>query len=89
MPRVNEHAFFAFVHAADYLTQGAILIQRQPFYVSITRYFEDDQREQLGNSEVEHAWDRYRGGLEYMIARTGARDRRRGARRPARCASSR
>ena len=71
MPRVNEHAFFAFVHAADYLTQGAILIQRQPFYVSITRYFEDDQREQLGNSEVEHAWDRYRGGLEYMIARTG------------------
>src|SRR5678816_875203 len=26
MPRVNEHAFFAFVHAADYLTQGAILI---------------------------------------------------------------
>jgi len=71
MPRVNEHAFFAFVHAADYLTQGAILIQRQPFYVSITRYFADDQREQLGNSEVEHAWDRYRGGLEYMIARTG------------------
>jgi hypothetical protein len=71
MPRVNEHAFFAFVHAADYLTQGAILIQRQPFYVSITRYFEDDVREQLGNGEVEHAWDRYRGGLEYMIARTG------------------
>ncbi|HSC65654.1 MAG TPA: glycosyltransferase family 2 protein [Caldimonas sp.] len=72
MPRVNEHAFFAFVHAAEYLTQGAILIQREPFYVSITRYFEDDVREQLGNSEVEHAWDRYRGGLEYMIARTGA-----------------
>ena len=72
MPRVNEHAFFAFVHAADYLTQGAILIQREPFYVSITRYFADEVREQLGMSEVEHAWDRYRGGLEYMIARTGA-----------------
>jgi hypothetical protein len=71
MPRVNEHAFWAFVHAADYLTQGAILIQRESFYVSITRYFEDDVREQLGSSEVEHAWDRYRGGLEYMIARTG------------------
>jgi hypothetical protein len=83
MPRVNEHAFFAFVHAADYLTQGAILIQREPFYVSITRYFEDDAREQLGNSEVEHAWDRYRGGLEYMIARR-PRDRRRGALRPSR-----
>jgi hypothetical protein len=71
MPRVNEHAFFAFVHAADYLRQGAILIQRQPFYVSITRYFADEVREQLGMSEVEHAWDRYRGGLEYMIARSG------------------
>lgn len=72
MPRVNEHAFFAFVHAADYLTQGAVLIQKEPFYVSITRYFADETREQIGNSEVEHAWDRYRGGLEYMIARTGA-----------------
>ena len=27
-PRINEHAFFAFVHAADYLTQGAVLIQQ-------------------------------------------------------------
>lgn len=71
MPRVNEHAFFAFVHAADYLRQGAVLIQQDPFYVSITRYFADESREQIGNSEVEHAWDRYRGGLEYMIARTG------------------
>ena len=56
MPRVNEHAFFAFVHAADYLTQGAILIQRQPFYVSITRYFEDDAaraaRQQRGRARL-------------------------------------
>ncbi len=71
MPRVNDHAFWAFVHAADYLTQGAVLIQQEPFYVSITRYFADDTRQQTGNVEVEHAWDRYRGGLEYMIARTG------------------
>jgi poly(ribitol-phosphate) beta-N-acetylglucosaminyltransferase len=72
MPRVNEHAFFAFVHAADYLTQGAVLIQQEPFYVSITRYFADDAREQIGNSEVVHAWDRYRGGLEYLLARGAA-----------------
>jgi hypothetical protein len=26
---------------------------------------------QLGTDEVEHAWDRYRGGLEYMLARSG------------------
>ena len=71
MPRINEHAFLAFVHSADYLTKGAVLIRQQPFYVAITRYFDDEVREQLGTDEVEHAWDRYRGGLEYLMARTG------------------
>jgi hypothetical protein len=70
-PRINENAFFAFVHAADYLTQGAVLIQRTPFYVAITNYFADETREQLGNQEVETAWDRYRGGLEVLLARAG------------------
>lgn len=70
MPRINEHAFLAFVHSSDYLTKGAVLIQRDPFYVAITRYFDDEGREQIGNDEVEHAWDRYRGGLEYMLARS-------------------
>jgi hypothetical protein len=69
MPRINEHAFFAFVHAADYLSLGAVLIQKAPFYVSITRYFADEDRAQAGSEEVEVAWDRYRGGLEYMLAR--------------------
>lgn len=72
MPRINEHAFYAFVHAADYLSQGAVLIQKMPFYVSITRYFDDEERSQAGNEEVEVAWDRYRGGLEYMLARAGS-----------------
>jgi hypothetical protein len=72
-PRINENAFFAFVHAADYLTQGAVLIQQTPFYVAITNYFADEQREQLGNQEVETAWDRYRGGLEYLLARAGSK----------------
>lgn len=71
MPRINEHAFLAFMHAADYLAQGAVLIRAQPYYVAITRYFEDEQREQLGTDEVEVAWDRYRGGLEYLLARCG------------------
>lgn len=70
-PRINEHAFFAFVHAADYLGLGAMRIQREPFYVAITRYFADETREQLGNQEVETAWDRYRGGLEVLLARAG------------------
>ena len=72
MPRINEHAFYAFVHAADYLSLGAVVIQKEPFYVSITRYFADDERSQAGNEEVEVAWDRYRGGLEYMLARAGS-----------------
>ena len=49
MPRINEHAFYAFVQAADYLAQGAVLIQQEPFYVSITRYFADEKRSQAGN----------------------------------------
>lgn len=73
MPRINENAFFAFVHAADYLAHGAVLIQQTPFYVAITNYFADEQRDQLGNQEVETAWDRYRGGLEYLLARAGKR----------------
>ena len=72
MPRINEHAFYAFVQAADYLAHGDVLIRREPFYVSITRYFADHQRTQAGSEEVEFAWDRYRGGLEYLMARAGA-----------------
>ena len=71
MPRINPHAFLAFVHSTDYLRQGAVLIQKEPFYVAITRYFADEEREQLGSDEVEVAWDRYRGGLEYMLAACG------------------
>ncbi len=71
LPRVRDPAFLAFMHSADYLTRGAVLIQQQPFYVSITRYFADEERTQLGTDEVEVAWDRYRGGLEYMLARAG------------------
>ena len=70
LPRVRDVAFLAFMHSADYLTRGAVLIQQQPFYVSITRYFADEDRSQLGTEEVEHAWDRYRGGLDYLLARS-------------------
>ena len=69
MPRHNEQAFFAFVHAAEFLQRSAVLLQKDPFYVSITNYFADDTRSQAGNTEAEYAWDRYRGGLEYMLGR--------------------
>jgi poly(ribitol-phosphate) beta-N-acetylglucosaminyltransferase len=71
MPRVNDIAFYAFAQAADYLAQGAVSIRARPFYVSMTRYFADENRSQVGNGEVEIAWDRYRGGLEYLMARAG------------------
>ena len=69
MPRQNEQAFFAFVHAAEFLQRSAVLLQKDPFYVSITNYFADDNRSQAGNTEAEYAWDRYRGGLEHMLGR--------------------
>ena len=69
MPRHNEQAFFAFVHAAEFLQRSAVLLQKDPFYVSITNYFPDDHRSQAGTLEAEYAWDRYRGGLEYMLGR--------------------
>lgn len=69
MPRVPDAAFFAFVHSAEILGRAAVLLSTEPFYVSITRYFADDAREQLGTQEAEHAWDRYRGGLEVLLAR--------------------
>jgi hypothetical protein len=59
MPRVNDIAFYAFSQAADYLNQGAVLIRQRPFYVAITSYFADETRSQVGNGEVEIAWDRY------------------------------
>ena len=71
MPRVNDIAFYAFSQAADYLSQGSVRINKQPFYVSMTRYFADEDRTQVGSGEVEIAWDRYRGGLEYMLAKAG------------------
>jgi poly(ribitol-phosphate) beta-N-acetylglucosaminyltransferase len=69
MPRINEQAFYAFVHAAEFAQHGSVLLQKDPFYVSITNYFADEQRSQAGSEEAEYAWDRYRGGLEYVLGR--------------------
>jgi len=69
MPRVPESAFYAFVHAGEYLSRNAVLFQSEPFYVSVMRHFVGDERSQTGSQEAEHAWDRYRGGLEYLLAR--------------------
>lgn len=69
MPRVQEQAFYAFVHAAEFLQHGSVLLLQEPYYVSVTNYFADHQRTQAGTQEAEMAWDRYRGGLEYILGR--------------------
>ena len=68
-PRVQEQAFYAFVHAAEFAQHAAVLFLKDPYYVSVTNYFADHERQQTGSQEAEVAWDRYRGGLEYMLAR--------------------
>jgi glycosyltransferase involved in cell wall biosynthesis len=72
MLHIPDTAFCFFVHAAEYLARSPVLFLKEPFYVSVTRHFEGDQREQAGNTEVQYAWDRYRGGLEYILARAVA-----------------
>lgn len=80
-PRINDVVFWAFVDASNYLGVGDVLLSATPFYRSVTRYFPGPPRLQLGNEEVEVAWDRYRGGLEFMVARAasqvGSNDRQR------------
>jgi hypothetical protein len=71
MPRINEHAFYAFVHAADYLSLGAVLIQKAPFYVSITRYFADEERTRPATRSRGRLGPLPRG-LEYILARAGS-----------------
>ena len=67
--RLNAQAYWAFVFASNYLTQGAVLLSAKPFYISITRYFAGPPREQQGLEEVETIWDSYRGGLETVLGR--------------------
>ncbi|WP_104656337.1 glycosyltransferase family 2 protein [Ralstonia insidiosa] len=64
-----DHAFYAFVHAAEMLSNGAVYFSKTPFYRSVSRYFADETRSQAGNEQVKFAWDRYRGGLEYLFGK--------------------
>ena len=66
LPIVNNLAFYAFTMASDFVSLGDVIFLKTPFYLSTTAYFDDEVRTQAGNEEVEYAWDRYRGGLEYF-----------------------
>ena len=65
----NSFAFFFFVQITAMVDRAAVTFSPEPFYRFVTRYFEDEFRAQTGNDEVKFAWDRYRGGLEYILSR--------------------
>lgn len=69
----NPFAFFYFVHIAAMVDRAAVTFSPAPFYRQVTRYFEDESRSQSGIEEVKFAWDRYRGGLEYILAKVAHR----------------
>ncbi|MFC5760075.1 MULTISPECIES: glycosyltransferase family 2 protein [unclassified Rhizobium] len=60
-------SYWAFSHLAHYLDQGAIAFRKTPFYRAVTVSTIPRDRPQAGNDELLTAWDRYRGGLEYMV----------------------
>ena len=66
-PQTNDLAFWAFTIPCEYLGAGDLIYSAEPFYASISRHFEGDNRARLGAIEVQSAWDKYRGGLEYML----------------------
>lgn len=65
----NHIAFHFFTQVARMVDRTAVTFSPEPFYRSVTRYFADDSHIHLGNEEVKVAWDRYRGGLEYILGR--------------------
>lgn len=65
----RPYAFYFFVQIARMVDRMAVTFRPEPFYRSITRYFEDESRVQYGHAEVKGGWDRYRGGLEYILSR--------------------
>jgi glycosyltransferase involved in cell wall biosynthesis len=65
----NKFAFHYFALIADMVDRTAVTFSPEPFYRFVNRYFENEERAQAGNEEVKIGWDRYRGGLEYILSR--------------------
>lgn len=69
----NSVAFFFFTQISRMVDHAAVAFFPEPFYRFVTRYFDDDLRAQAGIEEVKVSWDRYRGGLEYILSRVAHR----------------
>jgi glycosyltransferase involved in cell wall biosynthesis len=66
---VCPSAFIFFTQVAVMVDRTSVLFAQRPFYRSVSRYFEGEVRSQAGIEEVKVGWDRYRGGLEYILSR--------------------
>lgn len=65
----SPSAFVYFVQSSLMVDRTSVLFAKRPFYRSVSNYFEGDSRSQAGNEDVKVGWDRYRGGLEYILSR--------------------
>ncbi|BBZ40949.1 glycosyltransferase family A protein [Mycobacterium conspicuum] len=65
----NPFAYIFFARIAAMLDRAAVTFSPEPFYRQVIQYFEDEPHTHLGHEEVKVGWDRYRGGLEYILAR--------------------
>jgi glycosyltransferase involved in cell wall biosynthesis len=63
----RHFAFWAFSHFAHYLDQGDVAFLRNPYYRYILNSRTDHGVNPAGVVETMTAWDRYRGGLEYLL----------------------
>jgi hypothetical protein len=63
----RHFAFWAFAHFAHYLDQGDVAFLRNPYYRYILTSGSDHGTNPAGIVETMTAWDRYRGGLEYLL----------------------
>lgn len=62
----KHFCYWAFTNLAHLLDQGDVVFHALPFYRSVIRKGPDG-REQAGAVQAMHDWDRYRGGIEYLV----------------------
>lgn len=69
----NAFAFIFFVQISAMVERIAVAFSPEPFYRQVIPYFEDETAIHNGHEEVKMGWDRYRGGLEYVLAKFAPR----------------
>lgn len=63
----RDFCYWAFSYIAQALDLGPVAFVDKPFYRSVTHSPVALNRDQAGLEETMTAWDRYRGGIEYLI----------------------